>query len=679
MIYASVIAGASFSLVQALGNVKKQLLSPCLLAMFAAVALRNGLGLGLPGPAVSFLSSLAVANKPLALLALGVLFEPALRGGQLRDVASLLALRYGAGLLLGAALLAKFASAGPAVLGVVLAALISPVPLLTVTYAVEYECDVGLGAAAVNAANFCSFALLMAVANADLSSPATVRAFAAAGAALAALGAFGARRDGAAAGKRGGAPEDTETAVEAVDVTTESREREGDGGSVLRAIARSSSVSRVSRTRPVRGLGSAGSAAPKKCVSPRVAAAPPRASAGLPGRSGTHEGRRAGGFHEPSRRFSVIAGSRARAVVGRDSDERVAARAVRRLAGSKNVFQKTPEPTQNLDIFHFTARHASLALAATAEIPFATASAAFAVPRPTEESASPRQEQGPGRDRERREVPRWRPRPKQRSRRWGRAGRGTRRRGRGYGEGRGYGRGRGGPLGPSRGATDDPGDEELRAIAVNYADFRRLKREKLAKTHLVWANTPSPSPSPEREVPPAAETANADRPKSSDARNDSKRSKGRDEKKDARGRPPILDRVVGARRRRRSAHDEANAAAAAAARPRVRRRRSGSACSFRSGGRNRRRRPRKPRRRLPLRRKTARSSVPQRPPAAPHARRGGGRLREGAPSRRGRRDGAVRAGGETHPAARRGGSGIRRNCPVREPRGTSCPARGTRV
>ena len=314
LIYASVIAGASFSLVQALGNVKKQLLSPCLLAMFAAVALRV-LG-GLPGPAVSFLSSLAVANKPLALLALGVLFEPALRGGQLRDVASLLALRYGAGLLLGAALLAKFASAGPAVLGVVLAALISPVPLLTVTYAVEYECDVGLGAAAVNAANFCSFALLMAVANADLSSPATVRAFAAAGAALAALGAFGARRDGAAAGKRGGAPEDTETAVEAVDVTTESREREGDGGSVLRAIARSSSVSRVSRTRPVRGAGFGWQAAPKKCVSPRVAAAPPRASAGLPGRSGTHEGRRAGGFHEPSRRFSVIAGSRARAVVG---------------------------------------------------------------------------------------------------------------------------------------------------------------------------------------------------------------------------------------------------------------------------------------------------------------------------------------------------------------------------
>jgi hypothetical protein len=286
--------------------------------MFAAVALRV-CGLGLPGPAVAFTSSLAVANKPLALLALGVLFEPALRGGQIRDVAALLALRYGACLLLGAALVAKLASAGPAVLGVVLAALISPVPLLTVTYAVEYECDVGLGAAAVNAANFCSFALLLAVANADLSSPATARAFAAAGAALAALGAFGARRGGAVAGKRRDAPgtsEDAEDAFEAVDVTVESTERDGSGGGALRAIARSSRVSRVSRTRPVPGAGFGSPAAPRKCVSPRVAAAPPRASAGLPGRSGTREGCHAGGCHEPSRRVSAIAGSRARAVVG---------------------------------------------------------------------------------------------------------------------------------------------------------------------------------------------------------------------------------------------------------------------------------------------------------------------------------------------------------------------------
>lgn len=102
---------------------------------------------------------------------------------------------------------------------------------------------------------------------------------------------------------------------------------------------------------------------------------------------------------------------------------------------------------------------------------------------------------------------------------------------------------------------------------MNYADFRRLKREKLAKTQFMWANTPSPSPSPEREVPPAAETANADRPKSSDARNDSKRSKGRDEKR-RRSRSPSdsgsassSDGDDGAG----PANDQANAAAAAAA------------------------------------------------------------------------------------------------------------------
>jgi len=40
---------------------------------------------------------------------------------------------------------------------------------------------------------------------------------------------------------------------------------------------------------------------------------------------------------------------------------------------------------------------------------------------------------------------------------------------------------------------------------VDYADFRRLKREKLSKTMFMWANTPSPSPSPERDPPPREE------------------------------------------------------------------------------------------------------------------------------------------------------------------------------
>ena len=153
LIYASSTAGDDFSPSRALANVKKQLVSPCLLAMFAAIALRLA-DLTLPSPVTAFTSSLAVANKPLALIALGILFDPRLKDGQLRDIASLLALRYGASLTLGAFIVAVASNVGTAVLGVVLAALISPVPLLTVTYAVEYDCDVGLGASAVNAANF---------------------------------------------------------------------------------------------------------------------------------------------------------------------------------------------------------------------------------------------------------------------------------------------------------------------------------------------------------------------------------------------------------------------------------------------------------------------------------------------------------------------------------------------
>ena len=157
LIYASSTAGDDFLPSRALANVKKQLVSPCLLAMFAAIALRLA-DLTLPSPVTAFTSSLAVANKPLALIALGILFDPRLKDGQLRDIASLLALRYGASLTLGAFIVAVASNVGTAVLGVVLAALISPVPLLTVTYAVEYDCDVGLGASAVNAANFFSFA-----------------------------------------------------------------------------------------------------------------------------------------------------------------------------------------------------------------------------------------------------------------------------------------------------------------------------------------------------------------------------------------------------------------------------------------------------------------------------------------------------------------------------------------
>jgi predicted permease len=299
LIYASTIAGAAFSSLQAFNNVKKQLLSPCLLAMFAAVVLR-AIGLGLPAPVVAFTSSLAVANKPLALLALGVLFEPALRSEQIRDVASLLALRYGVCLLLGAALLGAFSAVGPAVLGVVLTALISPVPLLTVTYAVEYGCDVGLGAAAVNAANLCSFALLLAVANADLTSPVTARALAAAGAVLAAIGAAGARNGRV-------------TDANEIDGSSGSSVLHGGGdardGTVVRGIARSPPVERT----PFGEVGF--SAAGRKSFG--VACARPRSSAWMFRRResrAVRDGSVHGSVRRPSRAEGSIVGSRARCV-----------------------------------------------------------------------------------------------------------------------------------------------------------------------------------------------------------------------------------------------------------------------------------------------------------------------------------------------------------------------------
>ena len=117
LLYASAVAGKSFSPPAALANVGKQLTSPCMLALFVGVALQV-LGWSLPSPVVAFTSSLAAANKPLALLALGILFDPVLKPGQLRDIASLLCLRYGASLLLGdGAAAVQEASAEPAAEG----------------------------------------------------------------------------------------------------------------------------------------------------------------------------------------------------------------------------------------------------------------------------------------------------------------------------------------------------------------------------------------------------------------------------------------------------------------------------------------------------------------------------------------------------------------------------------
>ena len=63
LIYARAVAGDAFSLRDGLAKVRNQLLSPCLLAMFAAVALRVA-GLDLPAPVATFASSSRSRTNP---------------------------------------------------------------------------------------------------------------------------------------------------------------------------------------------------------------------------------------------------------------------------------------------------------------------------------------------------------------------------------------------------------------------------------------------------------------------------------------------------------------------------------------------------------------------------------------------------------------------------------------
>ena len=134
LIYASSIAGASFSPVKALANVRKQLLSPCLMAMFVAVGLRL-MGASLPGPVVAFTSSLWPTT---GVWHLAYSSTRQLKDGQIRDIITLL--RYDVIAPRRCHLSDVCGEDGDqdgsaSSTAVVLAALISPVPLLTVTYA----------------------------------------------------------------------------------------------------------------------------------------------------------------------------------------------------------------------------------------------------------------------------------------------------------------------------------------------------------------------------------------------------------------------------------------------------------------------------------------------------------------------------------------------------------------
>jgi predicted permease len=86
--------GNGGSLLHALGA---RLLNPCLVALYGAAALRLAGVDALPPVAQALAAPLAAANKPLALLALGVLLDLRPPRGQLATVAAVLVRRRGGG------------------------------------------------------------------------------------------------------------------------------------------------------------------------------------------------------------------------------------------------------------------------------------------------------------------------------------------------------------------------------------------------------------------------------------------------------------------------------------------------------------------------------------------------------------------------------------------------------
>ena len=173
-------ASATRAILQRLAN-------PCFVALYGAVLLRAS-GAAVPAPLAALSASLAAANRPLALLALGMLLDLRLPRQQLANVAAVLGLRLSVSLAVAAAaatLLHGLLS--PTALAVVCVALTSPIAMLTLSYAAEFDCDVSLAALLVNTSNVVSFAMLCAVLQSSMVAPLALAPAAAAGSFVAAV------------------------------------------------------------------------------------------------------------------------------------------------------------------------------------------------------------------------------------------------------------------------------------------------------------------------------------------------------------------------------------------------------------------------------------------------------------------------------------------------------------
>ena len=184
-------------------SMAKQARNPCLLACFITVCYRAVWGAGGFPPAIDgFLAFLASANKPAALLALGILFQPNMARDEARDMVCALARRYGASMLCASAVLYTMGSTlGSIGSAVALMAMLSPLPLLTVTYAMEFALNVPFAATLVNYANLVSGAMIAVLAHVSFANPVALAPnLAAFGAATLGFGALVRRADRGAGG-----------------------------------------------------------------------------------------------------------------------------------------------------------------------------------------------------------------------------------------------------------------------------------------------------------------------------------------------------------------------------------------------------------------------------------------------------------------------------------------------
>lgn len=152
--------------------IKTQMFTPCLLALYLSIALKAIPNASIPYALDQFLGSLAVAAKPLALLSLGILFEPKMSKSEVSDVVTLLLIRYGSGLLIAATAIAlnMYQFIGGSGLAVLTLALTAPVPLISIRYAKQFGLNSGPAATAVNASNVVSFVAILMLAVADFET-----------------------------------------------------------------------------------------------------------------------------------------------------------------------------------------------------------------------------------------------------------------------------------------------------------------------------------------------------------------------------------------------------------------------------------------------------------------------------------------------------------------------------